>query len=82
MTLGVSEKLQDRVLHAISLAPSLSTPAAQRLAGYVNFVRPVARLPLQLVSTILQRDPALPRGYSQARGISVFPNAASNAHYH
>ena len=55
-TLQVPPELQDRILRAIALAPNLSLHAAQRLAGFVNFVRPVARLPLQLISAILARD--------------------------
>ena len=46
-------------VYAIANAPFRSVKFAQRLAGFVNFVRPVAKLPLQIVIAVLSRDPKL-----------------------
>ena len=58
--ISVPKALQARALRAIERAPELSVHQAQQLAGFVNFLRPVAKLPLQLVSGILQRRHELP----------------------
>ena len=55
----VSPLTQRRVSRAIGLVPNRGVLFAQKVAGYVNFIRTVARLPLQIISTILARDPAL-----------------------
>ena len=60
-SIGVAPALQERMLNAVRMAPQLTLKQAQRLAGYIRFVRPVSRLPLQLVIQVLRRDPALPR---------------------
>ena len=58
--LTVPDSLRDRVLTAVSSAPNRTFWYAQRLAGYLNFLRPVARLPLQIVRDVLARDTRLP----------------------
>lgn len=63
--LSITDKLRDRVLQAISDVPNKSLLYAQRLAGFVNFVRPISRLPLQLISEILRRNPSLPDSISR-----------------
>ena len=58
--ISVPGPLRKRVLRAIARSPELTFHQAQQLAGFVNFLRPIAKLPLQLVSAILQRLPDLP----------------------
>ena len=41
-------------------SPAFDELHGQKLAGYLNFIRWVARLPLQLVIAILNRDPRVP----------------------
>ena len=61
LRLTVPSQLRDRVLDAIREVPDRSPLYAQRLAGYLNFLRPVARLPLQLVRDVLRQDVRLPQ---------------------
>ena len=58
-TLSVTPRLQRQVLGAIQTAPLRSLLYRQRLAGFVNFLRPIAKLPLQVVSEILHGNPDL-----------------------
>ena len=55
----VANSLRDLVIAAISRAADRPVLFSQRLAGYFNFLRLVARLPLQLVMQIFRRDPLL-----------------------
>ena len=59
-TLSVPADLKTKVLRAIADAPQRSLLYAQRLAGFVNFIRPVAKLPLQIIHEILARADNLP----------------------
>ncbi|KAF0296949.1 Protein P [Amphibalanus amphitrite] len=58
--ISIPSSLQKKILKALTRLPDLSHHQAERLAGYINFVRPVARLPLQLVIATLQQDPRIP----------------------
>ena len=55
--LFIASSLQRKVLAALRAADTFDEHHAQRLAGYVNFISWVAKLPLQLIIAILQRDP-------------------------
>ncbi|KAF0301937.1 Protein P [Amphibalanus amphitrite] len=58
--ISIPRTLQRKILKALVQLPDLSHHQAERLAGYINFVRPVARLPLQVVIATLQQDPRIP----------------------
>ena len=58
-SLRVHPVTQRRVLRALALVPTRGILFSQRVAGYLNFILQVAKLPLQLVAATLQRLPAL-----------------------
>ena len=60
LRLTVPPDLRDRVLEAVREVPQRSSLYAQRLADNFNFLRPVARLPLQLVRDVPRQDSRLP----------------------
>ena len=57
--LSIAPTLKLRVCDAVANASFRSGKFAQHLEGFVNFVRPVAKLPLQIVIAVLRRDPKL-----------------------
>ena len=44
-------------MSALRAPPSFSSHHASKLAGYLNFIRWVAKLPLALIIGVLRRDP-------------------------
>ncbi|KAF0286650.1 Protein P [Amphibalanus amphitrite] len=71
---------KSKILAALARLNELSNHQAQRLAGYLNFVRPVARLPLQLVIATLQRDPRVPLWVQQGTWDHVWEFRAEDYH--
>ena len=55
--LFVTERTRSQVLCALRALPSFSSHHASKLAGYLNFIPWVAKLPLALIIAVLRRDP-------------------------
>ena len=57
--LEVAPATQAKVIAALRALPSFSDHHASKLAGYINFIRWVAKLPVAFVVAVLHRDPLI-----------------------
>lgn len=57
--LEVAPATQAKVIAALRALPSFTDHHASKLAGYVNFIRWVAKLPVAFVVAVLHRDPLI-----------------------